>query len=206
MEHQMANLFAVPLYRSTLKRAFTGTESEFFQQELREPVLAIGNYASRNKDVLGAEQMQQIRAIIQQHLDHYFSIVFNTSNKVSLRITQSWLTRTTKGQSHHTHTHPNSVVSGVLYINLAQRDGINFFRNEDSQWYELMRTEDTYYNASRYFIQTAIGEIILFPSNIRHGVHAVSDDIERVSLSFNTFFHGEIGRPEFSNALSIQVE
>jgi len=206
MEHQLANMFAVPVYRSSLGRDFSAAEIKFFQQELRDPVIAISNYSSKNKKILTAPQMKSIKAVLQEHLSNYFKIVFNTSNKVELRITQSWLTQTSKGQSHHTHTHPNSVVSGVLYINLAPLDGISFFRNEDAQWYELMRTDDTYYNASRYFVQTAIGEILLFPSHIKHGVQTVAENIERVSLSFNSFFSGEIGRDEFSNALKINLE
>ncbi len=206
IEHQMMNMFAVPLYRASLKRSFTEEEIRFFQGELRDPVLAIANHSSKNKNVLGAEQMRDIRQVLQDNLNNFFKIVFNTSNNVELKITQSWLTRTSKGQSHHAHTHPNSIVSGVLYINLAPQDGINFYRNEDSQWYELLRKEDSYYNAYRYFIQTAVGDIVLFPSNVRHGVQQVTENVERVSLSFNSFFSGELGREEFSNALRITVE
>ncbi len=205
MEHQMMNMFAVPLYRASLGRAFSDEEMQFFKAELSNPVAAISNYASVNKKVLDAGPMQAIRAMLQAHLDEFFKITFNTANDVSLQITQSWLTRSQQGDSHHTHTHPNSVVSGVLYINLAPRDGINFYRNEDNTWYELIRDADSYYNATRYFVQTSIGDIILFPSNIRHGVNEVTENIDRVSLSFNTFFSGELGREEFSNHLSIRL-
>lgn len=206
IDHQMMNMFAVPLYRASLQRGFTEEEIRFIQSQLRDPVLAISNHSSKNKNVLGAEQMRDIRKVLQDNLDNFFRIVFNTSNNVQLKITQSWLTRTIKGQSHHAHTHPNSIVSGVLYINLAPQDGINFYRNEDNQWYELLRKEDSYYNAYRYFIQTSVGDIVLFPSHVRHGVQQVTENVERVSLSFNTFFSGELGREEFSNALRITVE
>ncbi|HDZ09971.1 putative 2OG-Fe(II) oxygenase [Pseudohongiella sp.] len=205
MDHQMMNMFAVPLYRAALGRAFSDEEMQFFKAELSDPVAAITNYASRNKKVLDTAPMQSIRAVLQAHLDQFFKITFNTTNNVSLQITQSWLTRSQQGDAHHTHTHPNSVVSGVLYINLAPKDGINFYRNEDNLWYELIRQEDSYYNALRYFVQTGIGDIILFPSNIRHGVNAVTENIDRVSLSFNTFFSGELGREEFSNQLNIRL-
>ena len=150
--------------------------------------------------------MQKIRAVLQENLDNFFRIVFKTSNDVQLKITQSWLTSSVKGQSHHAHTHPNSIVSGVLYINLAPHDGISFYRNEDNQWYELLRKEDSYYNAYRYFIQTSVGDIVLFPSNVQHGVQQVTENIERVSLSFNSFFSGEMGREEFSNKLRISLD
>lgn len=205
MDHQMMNMFAVPLYRASLGRAFSNEEMQFFKTELSDPVAAVSNYASRNKKVLHAAPMQSIRAVLQAHLDQFFKVTFNTANNVSLQITQSWLTRSQQGDAHHTHTHPNSVVSGVLYINLAPKDGINFYRNEDNLWYELIRQEDSYYNALRYFVQTGIGDIILFPSNVRHGVNAVTENIDRVSLSFNTFFSGELGREEFSNQLNIRL-
>ena len=149
--------------------------------------------------------MKSIRTVIEQTLAEYFETVHASSNDVSLKITQSWLTLSRKGESHHTHTHPNSVVSGVLYINLAQNDGINFYRNEDNIWYELLREKETYYNTTSYHVSTKVGDIILFPSNVHHGVKPVTENVERVSLSFNTFFSGTLGKKEFANGLSINL-
>ncbi len=206
MESALMNLFATPLYRSRLERGFTESELQHIQNELREPVRAVSNFSSKNKNVLAASALSDIRAVLQACLDDYFVKVFNSSNEASLQITQSWLTLSKRGESHHRHVHPNSVVSGVLYINLAEKDGIDFYRNEDMIWYELLRKADTYYNAYKYSINTAVGDILLFPSNLHHGVRQVEGDVERVSLSFNTFFSGELGREEFSNALKIRIE
>ena len=46
---------------------------------------------------------------------------------------------------------------------------------------------------------------ILFHSNQSQGVREVVEDVERMSLSFNTFFDGELGREEFANSLKISV-
>lgn len=205
MKSDMLNMFATPLYRSSLERSFNAAESAFFRESMQDPIKAIGNWSSRNKFLLNAPQMQEIREALQAHLDNYFRIVFDTSNEATLKITQSWLTLSRRGESHHPHTHPNSIASGVLYINLAQEDGIYFFRNDEYQWYELMRKTDNYYNTSSHMISTQIGDIVIFPSNVKHGVREVKDDIQRISLSFNSFFHGEMGREEFSNALRLQV-
>lgn len=205
MKPEMMNLFAVPVSRSSLGRSFTESETQFIKNELLDPNFSISNYSSKNKAVLDADEMKDLRGLIQTNLDAYFNAVFNTSNDVKLQITQSWLTRTRRGESHHSHIHPNSVISGVIYINVAENDGISFYRNEDTIWYDLIRKEENYYNASRYFVQTRVGEIILFPSNIHHGVREVVDDIERVSLAFNTFFSGQLGRDDYSNSLKITV-
>lgn len=205
MPHNIMNMFATPLYRAALDRPFTDAELACIRHELKDPVFAISNHASRNKHVLDLPPMRSLREVVQQHLNQYFKTVFNTRNQVSLQITQSWLTLSRKGDTHHTHTHPNSVASGVLYIALAQDDGISFFRNDDTVWHDLLPAEENYFNARQYFINAKVGDVLIFPSNVRHGVREVRDDIERVSLSFNSFFVGELGREEFSTALNISL-
>jgi len=205
LQAETMNLFATPVIRSSLERGFTANEVAFFQQQLQQPIKAIANYSSQNKQVLAEAAMESINARIQQSLDHYLQTIFATSNRVSLKVTQSWLTLTRKGESHHSHVHPNSVVSGVLYINVGQQDGINFYRNQDSIWYELLRQQDTYHNAYRYFIPVSVGDIVLFPSDLSHGVRELAEDVQRVSLSFNTFFEGELGCEEFANSLRVSV-
>lgn len=205
MKHEMMNLFAVPLYIGNLGRRFSEAELAFFERQLRDSHAAVANFSTNNKQLLDEPAMADIRRIAQQHLDKYLEAVFNTSNDVRLLVTQSWLTLTRKGQAHHEHTHPNSIASGVLYVNLAENDGINFYRNRDNQWYELERKADNYYNAGKYFIRTKVEDIIIFPSNVRHGVSAVTSEVDRISLAFNSFFSGGMGDVENSNALDLKL-
>tara|TARA_B110000014_G_scaffold263004_1_gene258449 strand:+ start:1266 stop:1889 length:624 start_codon:yes stop_codon:yes gene_type:complete len=203
MKPEMINLFAVPVAKSPIGRNYTDSELKYIESQLERPSKAIDNHASPNKNVLAHDELKDLQTTIQQHLDNYFKAVYNTSNNVALQITQSWLTLSRKGESHHSHTHPNSVVSGVLYVNVAGNDGINFYRNEENLWFELEPSETNYYNSYKIHVATKIGDLVLFPSSVKHGVNKVTEDIKRVSLSFNTFFSGEMGNPEFSNALRI---
>ena len=199
----MINLFAVPVAKSPIGRNYTDSELKYIESQLERPSKAIDNHASPNKNVLAHDELKDLQTIIQQHLDNYFKAVYNTSNNVALQITQSWLTLSRKGESHHSHTHPNSVVSGVLYVNVARNDGINFYRNEENLWFELEPSETNYYNSYKIHVATKVGDLVLFPSSVKHGVNKVTEDIKRVSLSFNTIFSGEMGNPELSNALRI---
>lgn len=205
MQHDLMNMFATPLYRANLGRSFTEGELNFFRLALGDCVESISNFSTRDKNVLNNPALKELHNTLQQHLNEYFKTIYNTSNNVSLKITQSWLTLSRQGESHHAHTHPNSVASGVLYINLAQNDGISFHRNEDTLWHELLPAEENYFNAKRYFISAAVGDILLFPSHVRHGVREVTEKVERVSLSFNSFFEGELGKPEFANSIKISL-
>lgn len=205
MQHDLMNLFAVPVYKASIDRKFTDAEMDFFKQQLQSPMQAISNFSSENKYVLNAPEMADLRSLAEQHLQQYFETVYDTANDARLVITQSWLTLTGKGGSHHTHSHPNSIASGIFYINLANEDGINFYRDEDRQWFDLKPRQQNYYNAYSYFVNASIGDIVIFPSHVKHGVRPVQDDIQRVSLAFNTFISGELGRDEFSNQLRISV-
>jgi hypothetical protein len=40
------------------------------------------------------------------------------------------------------------------------------------------------------------GELLLFPSDLTHDVPTVTGDVERISISFNTFLVGKIGSNE----------
>lgn len=206
MQHELINLFAVPVYKASLGRNFEQTELDYINAQLQVPVQAISNYSSQNKSVLNDPAMNALRQFAQTHLNKYFETVYDTENDARLVITQSWLSLTGKGGAHHTHSHPNSIASGVIYINLAANDGINFYRDEDRQWFELKPRKRNYYNAFSYFVEASIGDIIIFPSHIKHGVRTVESDIHRVSLAFNTFISGEIGEEGFSNQLRIEVK
>ena len=60
-------------------------------------------------------------------MQDYFNKVLCAKN-VKPYITQSWLNYTRANQFHHRHEHPNSFVSGVLYINADKAtDRINFY-------------------------------------------------------------------------------
>ena len=37
-------------------------------------------------------------------------------SSIHLKITQSWINFTKKGEYHHPHAHPNSLISGVFYV------------------------------------------------------------------------------------------
>ena len=110
MQTEMMNLFAVPVVRSSIARGFTADEMNYFQAQLHNPVNAISNLSSRNKNVLEAPIMASLNAIIQQSLSHYLATVFSPSNKVSLKVTQSWLLSPVK----ESHTIPMCILIALL--------------------------------------------------------------------------------------------
>jgi len=155
----------------------------------------IGNLMSVNSFVLENKIITNLKEIIKKYLKIYFEEVYQPKYPVNLNITQSWLNFSQKGQHHHSHTHPNSLVSGVFYIETYENDKIIYEKN-DSPQIMLFSQKANKWNNGIYVFSVKKSHLYLFPSTLRHFVPVVETNTKRISLSFNTFPTGDLGKSE----------
>lgn len=105
-------------------------------------------------------------------------------------LTQSWANQTFKSEQHHLHTHANSLISGIFYLT-SHESGETFFQKEDSWKMNLFFNNNS--NKINTKIKPIAGKLLLFPSQIWHGVTKVESLEERYSIAFNAFPTGKIG-------------
>jgi uncharacterized protein (TIGR02466 family) len=150
------------------------------------------NWISESQDILGSENFRDLGEKCQQIVKEYFYNIMMVSPKVEIYITESWLNKTEKGQSHHRHWHPNSILSGVLYLESEGETGnIRFITSQyDTLEFQVMGAN--VYNSKSWSITPRAGDMLVFPSNTEHLVDYYEGEIPRISLSFNTFVRGEI--------------
>ena len=109
--------------------------------------------------------------------------------KIQNKITNSWFNIQSKGSVLKEHSHPNSVISGALFINVDSKSSKLYFHNPNPLIY-YMHTEDSVseYTQEWYSFKPEIGDLILFPSWLRHGSnHDKNFSTNRAVISFNTF-------------------
>ena len=111
------HLFPTPVYCSDLERDFTPFELKFVDENKKHTYKNEGNVTSKNKYILNEKPFLNIKKELNLRIKEYFEKIYNSSNNITPYITQSWLNYTEKNQYHHKHAHPNSLVSGVMYIN-----------------------------------------------------------------------------------------
>ena len=75
------------------------------------------NRQSEDTFVLDRPELANVRAFIEAKLNEYVTKIYASTDK--LVITQSWLNKNKKGESHHEHVHPNSC---LLYTSPRPRD------------------------------------------------------------------------------------
>lgn len=107
-----------------------------------------------------------------------------------LKITQSWANKTITGQSHHAHTHPNSYMSGILYLTTAEEGSTEFYSL--NPWFDffliLIDADRQYANVFRQ--KPIAGKLLLFPSKLEHCVQECVGEAPRFTVSFNVFPEG----------------
>jgi uncharacterized protein (TIGR02466 family) len=193
IESTINGIFPTPVYMSKLDRELTKKELSFIDKSKLDFYKNEGNITSNDNYILNQKVFGSLKEDLYLRVQDYFNKVLSTTDAVTPFITQSWLNYTETNQYHHKHQHPNSLVSGVFYVNCHEEfDKIKFFRND----YQTIKPEIkdwNLYNSESWWFTVKTGDIILFPSSLTHMVETKEGDNTRISLAFNVFIKGTIG-------------
>ena len=196
-------IFPTPIVRTSLGRDFSVVEMAFVDYNRRLSHANIGNTISDDIYVLNKPAFADLKQFVQQSVEYYIQEVEKPMYDVKPYITHSWLTYTEKGEHHHKHTHPNSYLSGVLYINAdIEKDRIYFFKNQH-RTLEVTTKEPNFYNSTSWWFPVGTGSLILFPSSLQHMVETTHSSETRIALAFNTFFEGQLGNQKDLTILTV---
>jgi uncharacterized protein (TIGR02466 family) len=187
------SIFPTPIYISKLNRKLTNKELSFIDKNKLDVYKNQGNIISNNNYILNEKHFTNIKKELDLKVQDYFNKVISTANNITPYITQSWLNYTETNQYHHKHAHPNSLLSGVFYINCDKEyDKITFF-NDNYKTIKLEIKDWNIWNSESWWFPVKTGDVILFPSSLTHMVETKKGDNTRISLAFNVFIKGTIG-------------
>jgi uncharacterized protein (TIGR02466 family) len=193
MEASINGIFPTPIYISKLEKKLTPLELKFVDKNKKDFYKNDGNITSNNNYILNEKPFANIKKELDLKVQDYFDKVISPANKIKPYITQSWLNYTETNQYHHKHAHPNSLVSGVFYINCHEKhDKIKFF-NDNYKTIKLEIKDWNLYNSESWWFSVKTGDVILFPSSLTHMVETKEGDNTRISLAFNVFIKGTVG-------------
>ena len=166
------------------------------------PQVANGNFQTKDSYLTKHEQLKKLVFFFKECIDDYCNTIINSEQR--LVITQLWGNRNPKGSKHHEHVHPNSILSGVFYLRQDPKLPPIQFSKSNQHAMKLDPRKYNNYNAETFLLPCVSGELILFPSNLRHSVPVNQGDEERISLSFNTFSVDALGSEDSLTHLDIR--
>ena len=198
---KIESLFPVALGSTELDRELTKEELDFFKrtQESKDRVTNHGNTHTNDHYILDNPELSELKKNLTEKVNLYFRDVYKIDEDIKIYITISWVNYTETGEYHHAHSHPNSVISGVYYIETDESDTITF----STPWLNKLTmfmnpTEYNQWNSEEWWYPTRKNTLLLFPSKLTHHVDQVKSDKTRISLAFNTFIKGKIGGSNLS--------
>ena len=193
MQSTINSIFPTPIYISKLDRDLTSLELKFVDKNKKDFYKNDGNITSNNNYILNEKPFVNIKKELDLRVQDYFDKVISPANNVTPYITQSWLNYTETNQYHHKHAHPNSLVSGVFYINChEEHDKIKFF-NDNYKTIKLEVKDWNMWNSESWWFSVKTGYVILFPSSLNHMFETKQGYNTRISLAFNVFIKGTVG-------------
>jgi uncharacterized protein (TIGR02466 family) len=193
MEATINSIFPTPIYVSKLNRELTKKELSFIDKTKLDVYKNEGNTTSNDNYILNHKAFKDLKEDLDLRVKDYFEKVISPTDAITSYITQSWLNYTEINQYHHKHTHANSLVSGVFYINCDDKfDKIKFF-NDTYKTIKLEIKDWNIWNSESWWFSVKTGDVILFPSSLSHMVETKQGDNTRISLAFNVFIKGTVG-------------
>tara|TARA_R110000822_G_scaffold95919_2_gene218812 strand:- start:507 stop:1133 length:627 start_codon:yes stop_codon:yes gene_type:complete len=201
IKKELLQLFAIPLlitkYENNLSK-----ELAFVEKFKYDPNGMNGNFRSKDSYVFDKKQLSNIKKFCQHSLDIFTKEIMQA--KEQLIITQSWCNTNPKGSVHHEHIHPNSIVSGVFYFRIDKHLPPIMFSKTQFEILKLNFEKFNSVNSETFYLPVVSGELILFPSHLRHSVPRNTSDEVRISLSFNTFAKESLGSRDSLTELNLR--
>lgn len=164
------------------------------------------NYFHNELDVLNKvlQPNSTIATAINDSIQYFIQKIWGEGDS-KLAVTQSWLNFNPPGTSHAAHSHANSILSGVLYINVDETTGDIKFHNPYAHARTIRNTvtEHNDFTYENYSFKPNYLDLFVFPSNLFHSVENNTSNQTRISLAFNTFYTGHIA---YSNLAQLRLE
>jgi uncharacterized protein (TIGR02466 family) len=148
------------------------------------------NRTCYSEDTYILDSYPVLKEIVEKNINFFIQNVYGETNS-TLKITQSWVNKQAINALHEKHIHTNSILSGTIYISVDENTGDLFLFKSTLNKRMMINSIDEYndFTYDYYIFRPKIFDMYIFPSNLYHSVGENNSTIDRISLSFNTFYN-----------------
>ena len=183
------------LFSTPLLNTYLNVSEEMFQFIKSQKFFRHGNGSMTNEYFLECPEMKFVKDSITNKVKSYLYDTCGISDKIIPELVTSWVNLHRKGDQAQIHIHTNSIVSGVWYISTPKNSGqllVHCEKRLFGNFLEFPVEEINEFNGSFCSFTPHRGDLIIFPSDLRHSVHSNESDEERFSLAFNYMLRGDV--------------
>ena len=195
-EAKIFQLWPICLYKSSFD-IDEDTKQLFYNEEYERMPSENGDY-TKNKYLLHDKKYSYVIDNIMKHLNYFTKEYLTVNDEVSFYLQNSWAVKHNGNDWGQTHSHANSLLSGVYYLNTDEKSGD--IRFEKPTGYTNLFHESTHIQFNEYvnhncsvWVETPkIGDLFLFPSHLNHSINRNLSNITRYSIAFNFHIEGSL--------------
>lgn len=183
-------IFPVPVFTAF----YQGEEISFLESEFEQIWYLDAGSKSKNHHILDNQLCSNLRSFILDKTQAFSSQAFAWQN-CEYKIVQSWISFKNPKESHVSHYHPNSVISGVYFFQDYEPSSgnLNFHRpnilcqlmNQFAPSVDTNKVKQSNFVWSDFNIEPRKNLLVLFPSWLHHSVSVNHSGKVRKSLAFN---------------------
>ena len=198
---ELLQIFPIPVlitkYEPSIEEEFKFIENLRYVEQKENK-----NFKSDDTYLLKHKELSKIKDFINTSLNKYTQNILQTKQR--LVVTQAWTNRNPPNSKHHEHVHPNSIISGVFYFRQSKTLPPIQFNKSVQDGIKLNPEKYNQLNSESFLLPMTDGELVLFPSSLRHSVPINRGNETRYSMSFNTFSIDELGSRDSLTHLDIR--
>ena len=137
----------------------------------------------------GWQSKDESFGIVREFIDNILSRTIDVFTKVPI-CGNYWININKPNDLNIVHNHPNSDISGVVWIKTPKDSGCIYFPHPDyfQKVNEIDHSRPLTKQGYSHMVVPEKGNVVLFPSCLKHGVSENLSKHERVSIAFNAEF------------------
>ena len=201
---EMIPLFSMPLYKSFIEplkepmvEALKNLEYNKLPAVINQPNMDQYGLVTDSKTLHKTPRFSFLKQLIDQKVNHFAKQILQVSN-FDFEMHTMWAVKHEPGHWAFKHSHKNSLISGVLYIDVHPNCGNIIFEkplhylNLFPSCFIAHHTQQTIFNSGAFCLEPQNNMIILFPSHLEHYVMPNESGFDRYCIAFDYFMKGEI--------------
>jgi len=184
------HFFSLPVFISSvdsdiIKNSLASAKSFYSRYEDDQ---AFTTYHSPDRDYAGTVSDLALLNTIEENCNKFLNYL---GYKTNGNIIENWLNVNPYLTGHDVHQHYGSIISGVLYLDVAENCGDLIFydpikeRQQHRAHYKKYQKLDNDDYFSTYHFKPVVGNIIIFESWLSHSVSLNFSNKKRFSVAFN---------------------
>jgi uncharacterized protein (TIGR02466 family) len=162
---------------------------EVYKIQKKDKGRIVSNYGGWQSNVLDLKADTEINKLLKE-IERQTQVCFDELDIKSFytkKIANAWININKKSDSNAPHLHPNSILSGCVYIQSDDKAGnIKIHRNAmEAYYYNTYINSDNQYSYEHIYYKPIEHTAIVFPSYLMHSVEPSNSEQDRISIAYN---------------------